>query len=295
MRVFVTGASGWIGSAITAELISAGHQVLGLARSDRSADAVAAAGAEVLRGDIFDLESLRAGAEHSDGIVHTAFNHDFSRHIEAAQADFAVVQFFGDILEGTGRPLVIASGLLGGPSAETDRHDPAASRSPRLRTEQTLLGYADRGIRASAVRLAPSVHGEGDRGFMARLVAIARESGTSGYLGDGRNVWPAVHRLDAAHLFRLALERAPAGSVLHAVGDEAVPLRAIAEVIACHLEVPLQSVSPDDAVAHFGFLGPILGLGGRATNAITRGLVGWEPTHAGLLEDLEAGHYFRTA
>lgn len=295
MRVFVTGASGWIGSAVTAELIAAGHQVVGLARSDTSAAAISAAGAEVLRGDITDPASLREGAAVSDGIIHTAFNHDFSRHNEAAEADFATVQHFGELLEGTDRPLVIASGLVGGPSVETDRADPASSSSPRTRTEQALLGFADRGIRSSSVRLSPSVHGDGDPGFVTRLVAIARETGVSGYVGDGSNVWPAVHRLDAAHLFTLALEKAPAGSVLHAVGDEAVPLRRVAEVIGAQLNVPVQSVSPDDAVAHFGFLGPILGMGGRATNTVTRELLGWEPTHLGLIEDLETGQYFRTA
>lgn len=209
MRVFVTGASGWIGSAVTAELVAAGHQVVGLARSDASAAAIAAAGADVLRGDVTDGASLREGAAGSDGIIHTAYNHDFSRHNEAAEADFETVKLFGELLEGTGRPLVIASGLVGGPPVETDRLDPASSPSPRARTEQALLGFADRGIRSSAVRLSPSVHGDGDRGFVARLVAIAREKGVSGYVGDGSNVWPAVHRLDAAHLFALALEKAP--------------------------------------------------------------------------------------
>jgi nucleoside-diphosphate-sugar epimerase len=293
MRVFVTGASGWVGSAVTAELIAAGHQVVGLARSDAAAEAVAAAGAEVQRGDITDLDSLRTGAKGADGIIHTAFIHDFTAHENAAAVDFAAVQLFGDLLEGSDRPLVIASGILGAVSVETDRPDPATSWSPRLRTEQTLLGFADRGIRSSAVRLAPTVHGDGDHGFMAALIGIDREKGTSGYIGDGSNTWPAVHRLDAAHLFCLALEKAPAGSALHAIDDEAVPLRDIAEVIGRHLDVPVVSVASEDAVDHFGWLGRFLGMDSHASSAITRQLLGWEPTHPHLIEDLELGHYFQ--
>jgi nucleoside-diphosphate-sugar epimerase len=295
MRVFVTGASGWVGSAVTAELIAAGHQVVGLARSDASAEAVAAAGAEVRRGDITDLDSLRAGAEGADGIIHTAFIHDFNAHDDAAAVDFAAVQLFGDLLEGSDRPLVIASGILGAVSVETDRPDPATSWSPRRLTEQTLLEFADRGIRSSAVRLAPTVHGDGDHGFIAALIGIDREKGSSGYIGDGSNTWPAVHRLDAAHLFCLALETAPAGSALHAVDDEGVPLRDIAEVVGRHLDLPVVSVAPEDAVDHFGWLGRFLGIDSHASSAITRELLGWKPTHPGLIEDLELGHYFRAA
>jgi nucleoside-diphosphate-sugar epimerase len=295
MRVFVTGASGWVGSAVTAELIAAGHQVVGLARSDASAEAVAAAGAEVRRGDITDLDSLRAGAEGADGIIHTAFIHDFNAHDDAAAVDFAAVQLFGDLLEGSDRPLVIASGILGAVSVETDRPDPATSWSPRRLTEQTLLEFADRGIRSSAVRLAPTVHGDGDHGFIAALIGIDREKGSSGYIGDGSNTWPAVHRLDAAHLFCLALETAPAGSALHAVDDEGVPLRDIAEVVGRHLDLPVVSVAPEDAVDHFGWLGRFLGIDSHASSAITRDLLGWKPTHPGLIEDLELGHYFRAA
>ncbi|WP_308467818.1 SDR family oxidoreductase [Rathayibacter soli] len=293
MRIFVTGASGWVGSAVTAELVAAGHQVVGLARSDASAAAVAAAGADVQRGDITDLASLRAGAEGVDSIIHTAFIHDFTTHEQAAAVDFAAVQLFGDLLEGSDRPLVIASGILGAVSVETDHPRPATSWSPRLLTEQTLLGFADRGIRSSAVRLAPTVHGDGDHGFMSALVGIDREKGSAGYIGDGRNTWPAVHRLDAAHLFRLALENAPAGSTLHAIDDEAVPLRDIAEVIGRHLGVPALSVPEADAAEHFGWLGRFLAMDSHASSAITRDLVGWQPTHPNLIEDLELGHYFR--
>jgi nucleoside-diphosphate-sugar epimerase len=293
MRVFVTGASGWIGSAVTAELIAAGHQVVGLARSDASADAVAAAGAEVQRGDITDLESLRAGAQDADGIIHTAFIHDFNAHEDAAAVDFAAVALFGELLEGSDRPLVIASGVLGAVTVETDRPDPATSWSPRRLTEQTLLDFADRGIRSSAVRLAPTVHGDGDHGFMAALIGIDREKGSSGYIGDGSNTWPAVHRLDAAHLFCLALEKAPAGSALHAIDEQGVALRDIAEVIGRHLDVPVVSVAPEEAVDHFGWLGRFLGIDSHASSAITRNLLDWQPTHPSLIEDLELGHYFR--
>jgi nucleoside-diphosphate-sugar epimerase len=295
MRIFVTGASGWIGSAVTAELLSAGHQVVGLARSEASAAKIAAAGADVQRGDITDLDSLRAGVEGVDGVIHTAFIHDFNAHEEAAAIDFAAVELFGDLLEGSGRPLVIASGILGAVSVETDRPDPATVWSPRVRTEATLLRFAERDIRSSAVRLPPTVHGDGDHGFMAVLVGVDRQKGTSGYVGDGENRWPAVHRLDAAHLFRLALESAPAGSVLHAVDDEGVRLREIAEVIGRGLDVPVESVAPDDAVEHFGWLGRMLGIDSPASSAITRDLLGWEPTHPGLIDDLEEGHYFGAA
>ena len=293
MRIFVTGASGWIGSAVTAELIAAGQQVVGLARSDAAAERVAAMGATVQRGDITDHVGLRAGADGVDGIVHTAFIHDFSAHEAAAAVDLAAVELFGDLLEGSGRPLVIASGILGAVSVETDRPDPATVWSPRVRTEATLLGFAERGVRSSSVRLSPTVHGDGDHGFMAALVGMDREKGSSGYIGDGGNRWPAVHRLDAAHLFCLALEKAPAGSVLHAVDDEGVPLRDVADVIGRHLDVPVISVAPDDAVDHFGWLGRMLAIDSPASSAITRELVGWEPTHPKLIEDLELGHYFR--
>lgn len=293
MRVFVTGASGWVGSAVTAELIAAGHEVVGLARSDASADAITAAGATVQRGDIADLDSLRAGAGGADGVIHTAFIHDFTAHADAAAVDFAAVQLFGDVLEGSDRPLVIASGILGAVSIETDRPDPATSWSPRLLTEQTLLGFAERGVRSSAVRLAPTVHGDGDHGFIAALIGIDRKKGNSGYIGDGTTRWPAVHRLDAAHLFCLALEKAPAGSVLHAIDDEGIPLREIAEVIGRHLDVPVVSVAPEDAVEHFDWLGRFLSIDSPASSAITREQFGWTPTHPGLIADLELGHYFR--
>ena len=299
MRVFVTGASGWIGSAVTAELIARGHQVVGLARSDASAEKVAALGAEVQRGDITDLDSLRAGADGADGIIHTAFIHDFTAHEDAAAVDSAAVHLFGDLLEGTGKPLVIASGILGmkpdGVVTEADQPDPAESWSPRRQTEADLIGFAARGVRTAAVRLSPTVHGEGDHGFMAFLVLQDRAHGSSGYVGDGTNRWPAVHRLDAAHLFVLALEHAPAGTIVHGVAEEGVPLRDVAEAIGRGLDLPVVSVAPEDAVDRFSWLGRFLGIDSPASNTATRELLGWEPTHPTLLEDLEAGYYFRTA
>jgi nucleoside-diphosphate-sugar epimerase len=305
MRVFVTGASGWIGAALVPELIDAGHQVTGLARSDDSAAALTAAGAGVQRGTIDDLPVLRSAAAASDAVVHLAFKHDiaFSGGFEAAaQADRRAIETFGDALAGSDRPFVIASGTLGlAPgrvATERDGHGPASAehgRGPQLRREsaELTLALADRGVRSSVLRLPPTVHGDGDHGFMASIVGIARDQGVSGYLGDGSNRWPAVHRLDAAHLFRLAVEQAPAGSTLHAVADEGVPIRAIAEVIGRHLDVPVAAIPAGDAAAHFTWLAGFLGLDSPASAALTRELLGWQPTQPGLIEDLEKGHYFQ--
>jgi nucleoside-diphosphate-sugar epimerase len=305
MRVFLTGASGWIGSAVVPELVGAGHQVVGLARSEDSAAALAAAGAEVRRGSLDDLETLRDGAAASDGVIHLAFKHDvaFSGDFQgAADADRRTVEAFGDALAGTHRPLVIASGTLlaavGRLATERDGHDPALAGSlpdgPRTRweTAELTLSLADRGVRSSVLRLPPTVHGDGDHGFMATLVGIARDKGVSGYIGDGANRWPAVHRFDAARLFHRAVEAAPAGSTLHAVADEGVPIREIAEVIGRHLDLPVASVPQDEAADHFTWLAGFLGVDGPASSALTRELLGWQPTQHGLIEDLEQGHYF---
>jgi nucleoside-diphosphate-sugar epimerase len=302
MRVFVTGANGWIGSAVVPELRDAGHQVTGLARSEASAAALAAAGAEVLRGGLDDLEVLRAGAAASDGVIHLAFKHDEAfagGFTAAADADRRAIETFGAALEDSGRPLVIASGLAGHTSGglvtEADLPDPAGPAGHRTLSERAALALADRGVRSSSVRLAPTVHGEGDHGFVATLVGIARECGVSGYVGDGANTWPAVHRRDAARLFRLALESAPAGSVLHGAAEEGVPVQSIAEVVGRHLELPVVSVAPEDATDHFSWLATFLAIDVRASSARTRELLGWEPAQPGLIADLEAGHYFRTA
>jgi nucleoside-diphosphate-sugar epimerase len=294
MRVFLTGASGFIGSAIVPELTGAGHEVVGLARSDVSAAAIAAAGAGVHRGELEDLDGLRAAAAASDGVIHTAFVHDFSRMQDAGLLDLRAVETFGAALEGSDRPLVIAAGGPGRAASERDEPVASAAGSHRDPSERSALALAERGVRSSVVRLSPSVHGEGDHGFVPMLIAIARGKGVSAYIGDGSNRWPAVHRLDAANLFRLALEAAPAGSALHGVADEGVPTRAIAEVIGRHLGVPVASISSKEADEHFGFLGAFFSLDMPASSVITREMLGWKPTRPGLIEDLEAGHYFAT-
>jgi nucleoside-diphosphate-sugar epimerase len=305
MRVFVTGASGWIGSAVVPELIGAGHEVVGLARSDAAARAVGAAGAEVQRGTIDDLDVLRRAAEASDGVIHLAFKHDlaFSGGFDAAaEANQLAVDTFGEVLAGSDRPFVLASGTLGlapgrvaveGDGFGPETHVGSSGPALRLATARSAVALASRGVRSSVVGLAPSIHGEGDHGFMATLVAIARERGVAGHVGDGSQRWPAAHRLDAARLFRLALEKAPAGSVLHGVADEGVPLRSVAEVIGRHLDIPVVSVAPEDAAAHFTWLGAFLAGDSPASNARTRELLGWQPAEPGLIEDLEKGHYFR--
>jgi nucleoside-diphosphate-sugar epimerase len=309
MRVFVTGASGWIGSAVVPELLSAGHQVTGLARSDASAAALTAAGAEAHRGTLDDLDSLRAAADASDGVIHLAFKHDiaFSGDFQgAADADRRAVEALGEALASSDRPLLVASGTLGVTpgrvATEQDGHgsNPAAGgwgAGPRTRweTAELVLSLASRGVRSSIVRLSPTNHGEGDNGFIATLVEIARQRGVSGYIGEGTNRWPAVHRLDSARLFGLGLERAPAGSTLHAVADEGVPIREIAEVIGRHLDLPVVSIAPDEAGEHFTWLAGFLAIDAPASSTLTRELLGWQPTRPGLIADLDQGHYFRQA
>ncbi|RDG37483.1 SDR family oxidoreductase [Streptomyces corynorhini] len=298
MRVFVTGASGWIGSAVVPELLGEGHQVVGLARSDASADALAAAGAEVRRGSLDDLDALRETAAASDGVIHLAFKHDiaFAGDFQGAvDADRRAVDTLGEALAGSGRPLVVASGTIGvTPGRLATEKDSAAdpSGSPRAATADATLALAARGVRSAVLRLAPTVHGEGDIGFVPALISIARAKGVSGYIGDGANRWPAVHRLDAAALFRLAVEKVPAGTVLHGVAEEGVPTRAIAETIGRHLGLPVEPVSPEDAGAHFGWLADFLRVDSPSSNTLTRELLGWRPTGQALLTDLDEGHYF---
>jgi len=290
MKIFVTGASGWIGSAVTAELIEAGHEVVGLARSDEGAAKVEAAGAKVQRGDLTDHASLRAGAEGADGIIHTGYIHDFSQMEKAATVDFEAVSLFGDLLEGSNGPLIFASGILGAVSVETDRPDPETSWSPRLKTEAMALGWGEtRGIRSAAVRLAPTVHGEGDHGFIQAMVDFDRAAGKAGYVGTTR--WPAVHRLDAAHLFRVLAEEAPGNTIAHAIGEDAIELKSVAEVVGRKLDIPVVDLSPEEATEQFTWLGRFLGVDSTASSAITQERFGWKPTHPTLLEDIEAGYY----
>lgn len=292
MRVFVTGASGFIGSAVVSELIGAGHQVVGLARSDSSALAVESAGARAHRGDLENLESLRAGAADADGVVHLAFNHDFTDYTGAAETDRRAIETLGEVLARSDRPFVVTSGLAGfAPGRIVTEDDAVDPDSPRA-SEHAALAFTSRGVRVSVLRLPPSVHGEGDHGFVPRLIGIAREKGISAYPGDGSNRWPAVHRFDAARLFRLALESAPAGARLHAVGDEGVPVRDIAGAIGRHLTLPVTAVAPERAFDHFGWLGGVFSLDVAASSTLTQERLGWQPTQQGLLEDLEQGHYF---
>jgi nucleoside-diphosphate-sugar epimerase len=293
MRVFVTGATGFIGSAIVRELLDAGHQVLGLARSDAAAASLAAAGAEVHRGSLEDFESLAAGARACGGVIHTAFIHDFSNYAPAAEKDRRAIQTLGTTLAGSDRPFIVTSGTLlvqrQGPLA-TEEEAPNPS-FPR-KSEEAALAVAARGVRVSVVRLPPSVHGDGDHGFVPALIAIARQKGVSAYVGDGFNRWPAVHRLDAAHLYRLVLEKGSAGAKYHGVADEGVPFRDIAGVIGRRLNVPVVARSPQEAADHFGWLAHFVGIDCPASSAQTQERLGWRPTQPGLIPDLDRPSYF---
>jgi len=294
MRVFVTGATGWVGSAVIEELQAAGHTVTGLARSDASAAALASAGIAVHRGSLEDLESLRAGAAASDAVIHTAFNHDFSRFAENGAAERSAIEALGDALAGTGRTLVVTSGVAlispGRMATEDDLRDPNVPfpRDP----EPVAAAVAARGVRVSVIRLSPSVHGAGDHGFVPIVIGLAREHGVSAYVGDGNNRWPGVHRRDAARLYRLALERGAEHAVYHAVAEEGVPFREIAGVIGRRLNLPVVSISGDDIAAHFGWFEHFAQIDASASSAKTRQSLGWHPTETALLDDLDSVAYF---
>ncbi len=298
MRVFVTGANGFIGSAIVKELSAAGHKVLGLARSDAATASLAAAGAEVHRGSLEDLECLRSGAAATEGVIHTAFIHDFLDLAAAGETDRLAIEALGAALAESGRPLVVTSGTAhltpGRLGTEDDAPDPHSAAKHRIASEEATLALASRGVRAMLVRLPPSVHGDGDHGFVPALIGIAREKGVSAYVGDGLNRWPAVHRLDAAHLFRLALEKGVAGARYHGIADEGVPVRDIAGVIGRRLNLPVAGKSREEAAGHFGWLAHFLGIDCPASSAQTQERLGWRPSHPALIPDLDRASYFET-
>ncbi|MYN38497.1 NAD-dependent epimerase/dehydratase family protein [Duganella sp. FT109W] len=296
MKVFVTGATGWVGSAVIQELLDAGHEILGLARSEDGADTLRQRGIAVHRGDLSDLDVLAAGARACDGVIHTAFIHDFKDFNAAGETDRRAIEAMGEAMAGSGKPLITTSGsaLLphGRVGTENDAPDPAGPAQHRTASEQLTLALAARDVRSTLVRLPPSVHGDGDYGFAPRLVDIARAKGVSAYIGEGNNRWPAVHRFDAARLYRLVLEHGTAGARYHAIGEQGVATREIAEVIGKGLGVPIVSLAAEEALEHFGFLARFFGADCPASSAQTREQLGWQPAGQGLIEDL-AQHYLR--
>ncbi|MYM65766.1 NAD-dependent epimerase/dehydratase family protein [Pseudoduganella sp. FT55W] len=297
MRVFVTGATGFVGSAVIEELWAAGHEVLGLARTDDGAALLASRGVDVHRGELSDVESMAAGARKCDGVIHTAFIHDFRDFNAAGETDRLAIEAMGEALAGTGKPLIITSASAhlrpGHIGIEHDMPDPQAKARHRVASEESTLALAARGVRSAVLRLPPSVHGEGDYGFVPRLIGIARDKGVAAYIGDGENRWPAVHRLDAARLYRLALELGAPGGRYHAIDDQAIPTREIAEAIGKGLNLPVVSISAEEAAEHFGFLSRFFGTDCPCSSALTQQQLGWKPQGLGLIEDLALPHYFQ--
>jgi nucleoside-diphosphate-sugar epimerase len=296
MRVFVTGATGFVGSAVVQELLGAGHQVLGLTRSETGARALAAAGAEVHNGALEDLDSLRSGAAQADGVIHTAFIHDFSKFKENCEIDRGVIGALASVLKGSKRPLIVTSGTgllsLGRQATEDDAIAPGSSPIPRVASEEAAAAAREEGVQVSVLRLPPSVHGDGDHGFVPLLIRLAREKGLSAYVGEGLNVWPAVHRLDAARLYRLALEQGAAAPRYHGNAEEGVPFRDIAAVIGKRLNVPVASRSGAEAAEHFGWFAHFAGLNNPSSSAKTRAALGWHPVQPTLIADLDRPSYF---
>lgn len=292
MRVFVTGATGFVGSAVVRDLIAAGHRVTGLARTEAGAAAVTAMGAEVHHGSLEDHASLRSGAAASDGVLHLAFNHDFSKFADNCELDRQAILALGEALKGSERPLIVTSGVaLLAPGRLATEDDAAARHFPRV-SEATAEDLMQQGVRAGIVRLPPTTHGEGDHGFVPRLIAIAREKGAAAYLGDGMNRWPAAHRIDAARVYRLALEQGASAVRYHAIAEEGVPFKLIADVIGKRLGVPVVSKSADEAEAHFGWFARFAAIDVPTSSAKTRTALGWEPKEKGLIEDLDQPYYF---
>ena len=296
MRVFVTGATGFVGSAVVQALLQAGHQVLGLARSEASAQALTDAGADVHRGSIEDLQSLASGAAQADGVIHTAFIHDFSQFLENCEKDRLAIGALGAALKGTDKPLIVTSGTAlvsnGHLATENDLPDPQG-RNPRIASDQAAAALAEQGVHVSLVRLPPSVHGAGDHGFVPMIIAMAREKGESAYIGAGQNLWPAVHRLDAARVFVLALEKGASNAIYHANSEHGVPFREIATLIGKHLNLPVVSKNAQEAGEHFGWFTHFASLNNPTSSQITREVLGWKPEHQDLLTDIDTAGYFK--